>query len=196
MVELLQTFSRVVVAFLSGALLIVGTTFWADVFRGPGTESPFNQIAEMLGGAFANIFAVITALTAYAIGIINFAGSSVAFRRLANSTERELLIVSRIESLQQTQLLKETLEFMQLKRALLAFTFPLFYFGVALACDFYEKSFSHAVRIIAGVSLTVLACVAGFFAARLTRLVDTSAKKILDEALIKTPNPTGNRPAS
>lgn len=85
---------------------------------------------------------------------------------------------------------------MQLKRALLAFTFPLFYFGVALACDFYEKSFSHAVRITAGVSLTVLACVAGFFAARLTRLVDATAKKLLDDTPNKTLNPTGNQPAS
>lgn len=196
MVELLQTFSRVVIAFLSGALLIVGTIFWADVFRGSGTESPFNQIAEMLGSTFTNIFTVITALTAYAIGIINFAGSSVAFRRLANATEHELLIVSRIESLQQPQVLKETLELMQLKRALLAFTFPLFYFGVALACDFYEKSFSHGVRISAGVSLAGLACVAFFFAARLTRLVDTTAKKILDEAPDKTLNPTEKRPVS
>jgi hypothetical protein len=196
MVELLQTFNRVVVAFLSGALLIVGTTYWADVMRDSNTESPFNQIASMLGSNFSNIFVVITTLTAYALGIINFAGSSVAFRHLANATESELLIVSRIEYLQQPQLLKETIELLQLKRALVAFTFPLFYFGIALACDFHEGSFSHLVRIIAGISLAVLACVAFFFAARMTRLVNTTAKKLLDETPNKTPNPTGDRPPS
>ena len=195
MVELLQTFSRVVVAFLSGALLMAGTAFWADVLRGSGIESPFDQIAQMLAGGYANIFLVITALAAYAIGMINFAGSGVALGPLANATESELLIVSRIESLQRPQLLKEILEIFQLRRALVAFAFPLFYFGLALAFDFHEKSFSESVRILAGISLAVLACVSLFFAARMSRLVDRTARKLLAEIPDKTLNPTGNRPA-
>jgi NAD/NADP transhydrogenase beta subunit len=181
MIELLHTFSRVVVAFLSGALLIVGTTFWADVLGGLGSGSAFDQVAGMLSNEFKNIFIVITALTAYVIGMINFAGSSVAFRHLANATESDLLLVSRIEFLQQPQLLKEVLDLLQLKHTLVAFTFPLFYFGVALACDFKEQSFPHTVRIAAGISLTILAGVAPFFAARMTRLLDTTAKKLFAE---------------
>ena len=119
MLELLQTFSRVAVAFLSGVLLIAGTTFWADVL-GDG-DSAFDQVAGMLNGEFKNIFIVITALAAYAIGMINFAGSSVAFRHLAKATEGDLLLVSRFESLQQPQLLKEALDLLQLKRTLVAF---------------------------------------------------------------------------
>ena len=71
------------------------------------------------------IFTLITALTAYVIGIINFAASSVAFRPLMKTTQDELLLVSRIESLQQPQFLKEILELLQLRRTLVAFTFPL-----------------------------------------------------------------------
>jgi NAD/NADP transhydrogenase beta subunit len=197
MLELLQTFSRVIVAFLSGALLIAGTTFWADLsLLLVGGGSAFDQVAEMLGNEFKNIFLVITALTAYAIGMINFAGSSVAFRYLENATETELLLVSRIESLQQPQLLKEALELLQLKHALIAFTFPLFYFGAAVACDFNEQSFSNIVRIAAGISLAVFAGLAPFFAARMTRLLDTSATKLSAVTPNKTLNPTGNRPAS
>lgn len=114
MLDFLQTFSRVAVAFLSGALLIAGTIFAADALRG-GSDSAFSQIANMLNNEFKNIFIVNTALTAYAIGMINFAGSRVAFRYLENATESELLLVSRIESLQQPQLLKEAVELLQLK---------------------------------------------------------------------------------
>ena len=194
MLELLQTFSRVVVAFLSGALLIAGTMFWADVLV--DGRSAFTQVAEMLRSEFENIVIVIMALTAYVIGMINFAGSSVALRRLANATAGDLLLISRIESLQQPQLLKEVVELLQLKHTLVAFTFPLFYFGVALACDFKEDSFSHAVRIAAGFSLAVLAGLAPFFAARMARLLDTTAKKLLAETPNKALNPTGNRSAS
>ena len=194
MLELLQTFSRVAVAFLSGALLIAGTTFWADVL-GDG-ESAFDQVAGMLNGEFKNIFIVITALAAYAIGMINFAGSSVAFRHLATATESDLLLVSRFESRQQPQLMKEALELLQLKRTLVAFAFPLFYFGVALACDFKENSFSHLVRAAAGIALACLAVLAPFFATRITRVLDAAAKTLVAETSAKTVNLTGNRPLS
>jgi hypothetical protein len=194
MLELLQTFSRVAVAFLSGVLLIAGTTFWADVL-GDGA-SAFDQVAGMLNGEFRNIFIAITALAAYAIGMINFAGSSVAFRHLAKATGNDLLLVSRFESLQQPQLLKEALELLQLKRTLVAFAFPLFYFGAALACDFKESSFSHLVRAAAGISLAGLAVLAPLFATRMTRILDAAAKKLLAETPPKPVNPPGNRPLS
>jgi hypothetical protein len=181
MIELLQTFSRVVVAFLSGALLIAGTIFWADIFRGRDVDSPFKQVADMLKGDFESVFIVITGLTAYAIGMINFAASSVAVRQLTKATENELLLISRIESLQQPQLLKEIVELLQLKRTLAAFTFPLYYFGLALACDFNEVSFSKLVRIAAGLTLVVLAGLAPFFAVRVHRLLDAAATKLFAE---------------
>ncbi len=157
MLELLQTFSRVAVAFLSGVLLIAGTTFWADVL-GDG-DSAFDQVAGMLNGEFKNIFIVIT-----------------------------------VESLQQPQLLKEALDLLQLKRTLVAFALPLFYFGLALACDFKESSFSHLVRAAAGISLAGLAVLAPLFASRMTRILDAAAKKLLAETPTKPVNPPGTGP--
>jgi len=180
MVEFLLTFSRVVVAFLSGALLIVGTTYLADLLVGAG--SAFDQVAEMLKNEFQSIFLVIAGLSAYAIGLINVAGSSVALRRLADATDTDLVLVSRFEGLQQPYVLKEALELLQLKRALVAFAFPLFYFGLALACDFKEHSFSNAARIMAGLSVAVLGGLAPVLAARISRLLAATAKQLVAEA--------------
>jgi hypothetical protein len=180
MLEVLQTFSRMVLAFLSGALLMIGTTFWADVVGGSG--SAFEQVMIMLKDPELKIiFTVITGVTAYIIGIINFAASSVAFRPLVDATQDELLLVSRLESLQQPQLLKEVLELLHVKRTLVAFTFPLFYFGMALACDFKQWPPSPAVAIASGVFLTVLAGLAPFLALRMNRLLDASVKKLSTE---------------
>jgi len=185
----LETFNRVVVAFLSGALLIVGTTFWADVIMWKlGKGSAFTGIEEMLKSEqYKVIFIVITALTVYIIGIINFAASSVAFKSLVDTTHGELKLISRIESLRQPQVLKEVVELLHVRRTLLAFAFPLFYFGVGLACDFNERSFSDTVRTFAGLCLIVLAGLAPIFAARMTRLLDRTAKSILAGASQGTP---------
>lgn len=193
MFEFLQTFNRVALAFLSGALLIVGTTFGADLLMGRASphDSAFHQVAGMLTREpFNIIFAVITILTAYAIGVINFAASCVVFRRLGKRTQNELLLVSQIESLEQPQVLKEFLELLHVKRALLAFTFPLTYFGIALACDIREDSFGHTVRIAAGAALAGLAILAWGFATRMTLLLETTASKLLADAPNKARNST------
>jgi hypothetical protein len=166
---------------------MVGTTFWADLGMGgpvhDDRHGAFGEVAKMLrDGPLQIIFVVITALTAYVIGIINFAASCVAFGYLKKTSQNELLLVSQIEALQQPQVLKEFLELLHVKRTLLAFAFPLFYFGVALAFDCYEYSFGKWVRIAAGAALAVLAILACFFATRMTRLLDTTAKRLLGDA--------------
>jgi len=139
------------------------------------------------------IFIVITGLTAYVIGIINFAASSVAFRWLANATQEEVLLVSRIESLQQPQVLKEVLELLFIKRTLIAFTVPLCYFGLGLTFDWKEKSSTHVVRIAIGVVIVVMAALAAFFVQRMTRLIDRTANELLAETHNKTRNLTENK---
>jgi hypothetical protein len=45
------------------------------------------------------------------------------------------LLISRIESIQQPQLLKEVLELLRVKRTLVAFSFPLLYLGGTLPLE-------------------------------------------------------------
>jgi len=174
MFEVLQTFSRAVLAFLCGAMLIFGTTFWADVFGGKA----FDEVILMLGDPEQKIiFTAITAVTAYIIGVINFAVSSVALRSLVSATKDELLLISRIESFQQPQLLKEALELLHVKRTLVAFAFPLIYFGLGLACA-KQWPASRLVEIVAGILLTLAGVLGPFLAARITRLLDKTVNEL------------------
>lgn len=138
---------------------------------------------------FRIIFTVITALTAYVIGTINFAASCVAFGYLEKTSQDEVMLVSQIESLQQPQVLKETLELLHVKRTLVVFIFPLVWFGAALAWDTYENYFTDGVRIGAGTALVALAILAYVFAVRMTRLLNTTARRLLADVPNKTPDP-------
>jgi hypothetical protein len=175
--EFFQTFTRASLAILSGAMLIFGTIFYADVIGGGDS---FGEIKDMLRGPEMRIiFGVITVVTAYTIGTINVAVSELVFRSSVKATGDDLLVISRIESLQQPTLLKEILDLIQLKRTLVGFTFPLFYFGIALAWDKKQWPLSHKVPIIAGVLLALGAALAAFVAVRMTQYLDKTAKKLV-----------------
>jgi hypothetical protein len=159
-------------------MIIFGTAFVADVIGGSG--SAFGEVVFMLRTPELKIiFTVITAVIAYIIGIINIAGSEMVFSSLVKTTEDDLLLISRIESLQQPELLKEILDLLNVKRTLVGFIFPLFYFGIALVCDPKQWPSSHVVPIVTGILLALAAGLAAVLAVLMTRHLDRTAKKLL-----------------
>jgi hypothetical protein len=145
MFEILQSLSRVVLALLSGAMLIFGFFFFSDGASGidPKSEEGYGlvwtEIRAMLDRPDAlYVFGPITAVTAYVLGIVNVAVSSLLFSVLWKDTKDDLVLISQIETLQKPHLLKELLDVLYIKRALVASFFPLIIFGLGLACDRYE----------------------------------------------------------
>jgi hypothetical protein len=197
MFEILQSLSRVVLALLSGAMLIFGFFFFFDGVSGidPNSEKGYGlvwtEIRAMLGKPESlYVFAPITAVTAYVLGIVNVAVSSLLFGWLWKNTKDDLVLISQIETLQKPQLLKETLDFLYIKRALVASFFPLIIFGLGLLCDRYEWKQSPWVRIAAGICLALVGGLAPFLAGWLTRLLQTITKELSDEAPNNAMEPT------
>jgi hypothetical protein len=128
------------------------------------------------------VFVPITAVAAYVLGIINVAASGLLFSLLWKDTKDDLVLISQIEALQKPQLLKEALDFLSIKRALVASFFPLIIFGFGLACDRYEWKQAPWVRIAAGTLLALAGVLAPFLAGWLTQLLQTITKKLSDES--------------
>jgi hypothetical protein len=92
-----------------------------------------------------------------------------------------LVLISQIEALQKPQLLKETLDFLYIKRALVASFFPLIVLGLGLAWDQYEWKQAPRVRIAAGIALAVAGVLAPFLAGWLSQLLRTTTTKFSHE---------------
>jgi hypothetical protein len=185
MLELLQSVSRVALALLSGAMLIAGFFFFADGLSGVGIGGygkVWTEIRQMLSEKDSlYVFVAITAVVAYVLGIINVAGSSLLFGWLWKTTNDDWVLISRIEALQKPQLLKEVLDFLHIKRALVASFFPLVVVGSGLAYDRYEWKDAHRFRIATGTVLVLAGVLALFLAAWLARSFETITKKLSDE---------------
>jgi hypothetical protein len=185
MLEILQNLSRTVLALISGAMIIFGFFFFSDGVSGLGAEGyglVWTEIQTMLSRPYSlYVFVAITAVTAYVLGIINVAVSSLLFSLLWRDTKDDLALISQIEALRKPQLLKETLDFLHIKRTLVASFFPLLIFGLGLACDRYEWKQSHWVRIIAGNFLALTGVLAPFLAGWLTRQLQMTTKDLSDD---------------
>lgn len=167
--------------FVSGGMLMLGTVFFVDVLEGTQSESAFDQIGTMLNNEFKLIIITGLVLSAYVVGIINFMGSSVVFRKSEQMTSNELLLVNNVESLQKSQVLKEFVELLQMKRMLIAFIFPLAFFGLSIAVDYKEVSFGgHMPRIVVGVTLVLLGFFGWYCAMRMSRLLYNACRKIME----------------
>jgi hypothetical protein len=186
MFEILQSLSRAVLALLSGAVLICGFFFFSDGVSGSdpsGYGLVWTEIQAMLSKPYSlYVFVPITVLAAYVLGIINVAASGLLFSLLWKDTKDDLVLISQIEALQKPHLLKETLDFLHIKRALVASFFPLIIFGFGLACDRYEWKHSPWVRIAAGTFLALAGVLAPFLAGWLTRRLQTITKNLSDES--------------
>ena len=136
----------------------------------------------MLSQSFSlYVFVPITALTAYVLGIINVAVSSLLFSLLWKDIKDDLALISQVEALQKPQLLKETLDLLHIKRTLVASFFPLVIFGFGLACDRYEWEQAPWVRIMAGTFLALTGVLTPFLAGWLTRLLQVITKDLSDD---------------
>ncbi|HLG17782.1 MAG TPA: hypothetical protein VJH03_25290 [Blastocatellia bacterium] len=186
MLDILQNLSRAVLALLSGAMLIFGFFFFAD---GASSSAPsgygqvWTETQTMLSERYSlYVFVPIAAVTAYVLGIINVAVSSLLFSLVCEDAKDDLVVISQLEGLQKPQLLKETLDFLHINRALVAFFLPLIMFGFGLACDRYEWKHSPGVRIAAGTLLGLAGVLAPILAWWLTRLLQTITRRLSDEA--------------
>jgi len=170
-VELLQTFGRIVIAILSGAMLIFGTIFFADIL---GRSDALETIGKMSQAEWLRyIFLPSVAVAMYVLGVINVAASGFVFNRVAGKAQDDLVIVSRIESLKKPQLLKETLDVLNIKRTLIAFFFPLFYFGLMLAIDTKQWD-SKMVSVPVGLVLAASGPWALWLAKRISYRLDST----------------------
>jgi hypothetical protein len=122
--------------------------------------------------------------------MINIAGSALLFGSFANANKNgELLLINRIESIQQPELLKEVLELLRVKRTLVAFSFPLLYLGCTLPLDYKAWSSECAVSpdvftcaMALGMLLVLFGLLAPIFAAWMDRLLDSIPDKLLQAA--------------
>jgi hypothetical protein len=166
-------------------MLIAGFFLFADGFSGVGIGGygkVWTEIRQMLSEKDSlYVFVAITAVVAYVLGIINVAGSSLLFGRLWKTTNDEWVLISRIEALQKPQLLKEALDSLHIKRALVASFFPLVVFGSGLACDRYEWKDAHRFRIATGTALVLAGVLALFLAGWLARSFETMTTKLSGE---------------
>lgn len=136
MLELLQNVSRVVLAMASGVGMIVGFAFIADALTDNESGEVWKTAADMYDKeAYRWILILTTFVAAYLLGIVNFASSNLLFNLWAKRVHNELIIVSRIEPLNQPQVMKEMLDLLHVKRSLIAFSIPLVVFGIGLALD-------------------------------------------------------------
>ncbi|HEY3305740.1 MAG TPA: hypothetical protein VGL70_19615 [Candidatus Binatia bacterium] len=191
MAEILKTLGGTTLTLLAGAMLLTGFFHYADAAI--GTDKVWSAIESMLnrkGGEV--IFTTIAAVVAYVVGIINIAAWSL----LCGLLDKDLVLINQIESLQKPQLLKETQDFLNIKRALVGFSFPLVFYGFGLVCD--RNDFQPArVTAITGVCLALLGGVLSpIIAWRMHRMLETMAKKLLAESPTERMPPTGNRPAT
>ena len=189
MLEILQSLSRTVLALLSGAMLMFGFFFFADGASGTDPDCPggyglvWTGIQTMLNQKDSlYIFVPVTAVAAYVLGIVNVAVSSLLFSLLWKNATDDLVIISQIEALQKPQLLKETLDLLYIRRALIASFFPLLIFGLGLACDRYEWKKSHWVRIAAGTCLATIGVLAPFIAGWLSRMLQRIREKLTNSS--------------
>lgn len=183
MVEILQSFGRVVLAMISGALLIIGVTFLADAPSGDG----FNLVITMLQrDELRLIFLAITPLTAYVIGVVITAGSSLVFANWAPLRHDDLLIVNEVELLNKPQLMKETLDLINVRRTLVACVAPLILFGIGLALDTNQWEGSKWIARAAGFMVALMGVIAPFLARQISYRIDKT---------LKTLSETGPRPA-
>jgi hypothetical protein len=191
MLDILQSVSRAVLAVLTGAMLLFGFFFFADgvsneVKTGVAGEITYGEvwteIRKMLSAEDTQyIFGAIAAVVAYVLGIINVAGSSLLFNRIWKEAGDDWAFLSRIEALQKPHLLKEALDVLHVKRALVASFFPLLFFGFGLACDQHEWKGAPLFRIASGGVLMIAGCLAPFLAVWLTRSFESIAAKLSHE---------------
>jgi hypothetical protein len=184
-VEILQTFGRVVLAILSGAMIIFGMAFLADRLGGAGRDT-FGVVKALLTDPQWKLISITLAgVTAYVIGIINVAGSSVAFNRLVRKRKDDLLIISQVESLKQPQVLREVLDLLNVKRTLIAFVIPLWWYGITSALDPKQWEDSPLVpRITGGIEI-----LGGVLALYLAARVGHHLEATLQVLLASRPDP-------
>jgi hypothetical protein len=186
LVEILQTFGRVVLAILSGAMIIFGTAFLADILGGPKKDT-FQAVSEMLNDPQYRIISLtIAGVTAYVIGIVNVAGSSILFDRLVRKRKDDLLIISQFESLKQPQVLKEALDLLNVKRTLIAFMIPLIWYGTTSAFDPKQWRDSPLVPKITGSVIAIAGVLAFYLAARMGPHLEVTLQVLLAS---RTPKP-------
>ena len=174
MTEILQSFTRTVLALLSGAMILAATCLLTDSITG----YVFETLKTMLNDAPSRtILASIAGVAAYGAGIVNVAGSSLLFRRRVEWDD-ELVLISRVEAARLPQVLKETLDYLSVKRTLIAFSLPLTYFGIAFALDHRKWQPSPVPPIACGLLLAVCGVGAPFIARSIQHLLDASATKL------------------
>lgn len=167
---------------LSGLMLIFGTIFFADRL-GPQEADAFVTVGNMTRmEGLKYIFLPATALAAYVLGVINVTAANLVFAAVAKKAKDDLIIVSRIESLNRAQLLKETLDILNLRRTLIAFTFPLSYFGLMLALDTKQWD-SKLVSVSVGIFLTVMGVFAAILAAKASGSLNSTLDELFQESL-------------
>ena len=188
MAEIIKTLGGATLTLLSGAMLLIGFFHYADAASGPPPDRVWSAIGDMLDKKRSEvIFTTIVAVVAYVLGLINVA----SWNLFLGLFERDLALINQIESLKKPELLKETQDVLNIKRALVGLSFPLFFYGIGLVCD--RKELEPAwVTATTGVCLAFLGGVLSpLLAWRMNRMLEAIAKKLSDESPNKPLQPTG-----
>jgi hypothetical protein len=187
MVQILQAFSRIVIALISGAMILFGSIYLADILT---DQDALAAAATMVrdNSARTLVFA-FAGIVAYAIGTVVVSASNLVFTRIVRLQADDLQVVSQIESLKQPQLLNETLDLLNVRRTLVSFTFPLLWLGLWMMID-WKPWDVRAIPLTAGASLIIMGFVAPFMGRLISHRIDATLK-----ALTKAPEISDSVPS-
>ncbi|MBI3823222.1 MAG: hypothetical protein HY289_11165 [Planctomycetes bacterium] len=187
--EVLQIFRRTVLCFLSGAVIVIGFFYFADgmiCLRSGNREAVWVEVEEMLSkNSTLLILAIATPAFAYGLGMVNVAGAGVFFDWWARPTH-DLIIIGQIESLKRPQLLKETQDLLEIRRALVELTLPLICLGIGLIVDDCSFPRFKGSPVVAGILLVAFGMSSMFLlATRLNRQFESTVKILMEEEASK-----------
>jgi hypothetical protein len=181
MVQILQAFSRIVIALIAGSMIIFGAIYLADILAAP-TEDALAAAGNMIReNPTRTMVLALAGISAYAIGTVVVSASNLVFTRIVRIQADDLYVVSQIESLKKPQLLNETLDLLNVRRTLVSFTFPLLWLGFWMMMD--PKPWTgRKIPLAAGLSLMIMGFVAPFMGWLLSHRIDATLKALMVEA--------------
>ena len=187
MVQILQAFSRIVIAVICGAMILFGSVYLADILT---EKNALTAVQTMISeNPTRTLLLAFAGIVAYAIGTVIVSASNLVFTRMVPTQADDLQVVSQIEALKKPQLLNETLDLLNVRRTLVSFTFPLWWLGLWMMID-WEPWDVPAIPLTAGASLIIMGFVAPLMGRLISHRIDATLK-----ALTKAPEVSASVPS-
>lgn len=177
MVQILQAFSRIVIAIISGAMMIFGAVYLADLLAGPEDDA-LAAVGSMLKENPTRLMVLsLAGVSAYAIGTVNVTLSNLLFTWRVRVQSDDLQVVSQVESFKKPQLLNEALDLLNVRRTLVAYALPLCWLGLWMAND-HKQWKGPKIPLIAGFTLMIMGILAPILAWRISHRIDSTLKTL------------------